>query len=290
MEVDPMLWWSVIIIILVLVLALWGENLRDKERIAKLAAEKAEELRQNQITEEYESALSKYNQRKLSVNIPENERTVRLTKNGADPRMRTGFFFIWITDGKVCFFPNQPSRYNFNDFLDIDKYGLPFTVPLSQIDYYELQGEVFRETKISGGGGGGGGSSLGGAIVGGVIAGDTGAIIGSRKKVKINEVKSEVITHDTRETILNYYDANNELRTLYFIANDYQTFQKLIPEKSFNIVSTVNSTKIINQQLNQKETSSIYQQLTELSKLKEQGIITEEEFSEKKQILLSKIE
>ena len=76
------------------------------------------------------------------------------------------------------------------------------TIPSGQIEYFSKRGEIFRENKISGGGGGG--SSIGGAVVGSLIAGDAGAIVGSRNKV--NAIKSEIIEHDTRETFLNYFD------------------------------------------------------------------------------------
>ena len=75
-----------------------------------------------------------------------------------------------------------------------------YNISLDKIEYYGVEGKVFRENKISGGGGGG--SSVVGAIVGGAIAGETGAIIGSRRKV--NEIKSELLTHDNRAMVLNF--------------------------------------------------------------------------------------
>lgn len=75
-------------------------------------------------------------------------------------------------------------------------------ITLKDIEYFISQGEIYRETRISGGGGGG--SSLGGAVIGGVIAGEAGAIIGSRKAG--TPITSRLVTHDEREVILYYYD------------------------------------------------------------------------------------
>ncbi|MFM8424567.1 MAG: hypothetical protein ACKOBL_05265, partial [Chloroflexota bacterium] len=49
---------------------------------------------------------------------------------------------------------------------------------LNQIECFSQHGEIFRENKITGGGGRG--SSIGGAVAGEIIAGEAGAVIGSR--------------------------------------------------------------------------------------------------------------
>ncbi len=153
------------------------------------------------------------------------------------------------------------------------------------IEYFAQIGEIYKENRISGGGGGG--TSIKGAVAGQVIAGSVGAIIGSRNKNK--EVKSELITHDTRETIINYFDENNMRCTLYFDTKAFQIFKDLIPEKEYAIVNAINSSQLVAEQKSNSEYKNIVQQIRELAKLKDEGIITDEEFSSKKKLLLDKI-
>jgi hypothetical protein len=143
---------------------------------------------------------------------------------------------------------------------------------------------VVYENKITGGGGG---SSLGRAVVGGVIAGEAGAIIGSRKES--NPIKSELITHDKREAFLNFYDDNNAKRSMFFAFNDYNVFNELLPEKAYEIVNAIKTNAIINKVINKNKSENILDQIRELSKLKDERILTEQEFSEKKRALLNKL-
>lgn len=160
-----------------------------------------------------------------------------------------------------------------------------YTILLDKIEYYATRGEIVHENKITGGGGGG--SSIKGAVIGGVIAGEAGAIIGSRKK--LDPIKSELIAHDNRETFLNFFDDNNIKNSMFFDFNDYSIFNELIPEKSFDIVNTIKTNNILNRVVNESKSTSIPDQIRELAKLKSEGILTEEEFTEclKAYIILS---
>ena len=106
---------------------------------------------------------------------------------------------------------------------------------------------------------------------------------------KINEIKSELITHDERKTLFNYFDASRKRRSLYFEHKDYRIFNDLIPEKEFNIVTAIKSSGLIRSQIKINENKTTSEQIRVLAKLKDEGIITEEEFNEKKKILLDKI-
>lgn len=88
-----------------------------------------------------------------------------------------------------------------------------------------------QETIISGGGGGG--SSLGGAVVGALIAGPTGAIIGSRKS--INPIHSKTVTHDERETLIEFFYEGKK-QYMFLDSQSYAALIKLIPEKEYSIV------------------------------------------------------
>lgn len=158
----------------------------------------------------------------------------------------------------------------------------PMSIWIDRIDYFERTGEVFHESKISGGGGGG--VSIVGAIVGGIIAGGTGAIIGSRQRV--NPIKSEIITHDERVTNLKFYDRNNERHTLALGANAFEVFQDVIPEKEHGFVMANKSSKTLTENSSSEKGKSEIELLREFAKLKDEGIITVEEFEAKKKQLL----
>ena len=98
-----------------------------------------------------------------------------------------------------------------------------------------------------------------------------------------------MVTHDTRETIINYLDTDSQRYSLLFDFDAFQTLNDLIPEKEFSIVSAIKSAKLIKSGQNDSENRNITEQIRELAKLRDEGIITEQEFGEKKGILLDKI-
>ena len=80
----------------------------------------------------------------------------------------------------------------------------------------------------------------------------------------------------------------------FFDIDSYNIFNNLLPEKEFSIVNAVKSSQLIYQQKTNTQSISenkvsISDQIRELAKLKDEGIITEQEFSNKKKQLLDKI-
>lgn len=158
--------------------------------------------------------------------------------------------------------------------------GVSKTIPLSNIKYFKHDGQVKTETKISGGGGGG--SSLSGAVVGGIVAGGVGAVIGSRKKVE--PLKSETRTWDMRRVELHYIDENGTDKDLDFTPSAYEVFMELIPEKQYDYV--------MQQKLPKEQTTeakSTKEKLTELKELLDEGLITQEEYEKKRQLILENL-
>ncbi|EPR10034.1 SHOCT domain-containing protein [Ruminiclostridium papyrosolvens] len=134
-----------------------------------------------------------------------------------------------------------------------------------------------HENKITGGGDG---SSIGGVVVGGVIAGGAGAVIGSRKKT--DPIKSELITYDNRETFLNFFEDNKVKHSLSFNYKDFDILNQLIPGKDYSIVNAIQTNAILTKVVNESKCTNAIDQIRELAKLKDEGILTEQEFSDKK--------
>lgn len=154
---------------------------------------------------------------------------------------------------------------------------------INNIKWFKNVGNIFSENIISGGGGGS--SSIGGAIIGGMIAGPTGAIIGSRKKT--DPIKSELSIHDDRMIQLEYYyGPNRELKSLFIDKNAYSALDTLIPEKNYEYIM---NNGIVESQPQNNNNSDYIELLKQLAVLKEQGILTQEEFESKKADLLNKI-
>jgi len=206
--------------------------------------------------------------------------------------------YMLIYDNSLCFLPIHSEytawdgdwargrRYH-GDALkaELKHFFTCIQIPISKIEHFYITGEYFRESKISGGGGGG--SSLGGAIIGGAIAGGAGAVIGSRKKV--SEIKSELVTHDTRETILSYFSNNGSRETIVLHHADYQVLEDLIPEKNYAVVTEARRQLLVQKSIMNTGAKAITEQIKELATLKDNGILTENEFATKKKELLAKI-
>lgn len=217
-----------------------------------------------------EENVKMYKEKKIQFNIDETHLTVYYKSGFAS--IARAKQYIWIEEDKLCFFPAT---------IQSDEYRCTVNkISLKDIEYYATQGNISKETKISGGGGDIGGSSIGGAVIGGVLAGGVGAVIGSRKKGKIEPIKSEIITHDDRETFMNYF-IHGIKHSMFFNYGDYTTFLKIMPYKDYN--------NVVNAQLSSGSKLSVKEQLIELADLKEKGILTVEEFDETKKRLLDKI-
>lgn len=174
------------------------------------------------------------------------------------------------------------SSYNISSIRDDEgNYDVDcFCLPIKNIKYYAKEGDVKYTTQISGGGGGG--FSMSGAIVGGLIAGDVGAIIGSRKPVE--GIRSYTNEHDTRKTILKYYNGREFVSQTY-PAEMYDALEEIIPEKEFNVVQL----DVASPKRNQNICGDIKQRIQKLQELKEEGLITEKEYNMKKGELLTDI-
>ena len=100
------------------------------------------------------------------------------------------------------------------------------SIKIKDIANLSQEGSIHYTTSVQGGGGGG--SSLKGAIRGGLIAGEIGAIIGSRKEVET--ITSSVSQVDDRATHMKIID-NNSLYEIIFEYDDYYLLSNLFAIK-----------------------------------------------------------
>ncbi|BFN03516.1 hypothetical protein [Clostridium tetani] len=237
--------------------------------------------------------IDKYNQEKLLQEENERRKTeqyliencipaetmiINCKRSSLIKTINNNELYVWLVEHKLCFAGKHYS-------MKINR----IDIPKNNITSFLRQGDVYNELKISGGKVEGGGSSIGGAIIGGAIAGEAGAVIGSRKEIKAEEIKSENVRVDKRETILEFIN-NDKYEYLFFDSLAYDILIKLIPDKEIQFVNQRNSDRDSKIEKNtNKSHNMIYEKIRELSKLKEEGILEEKEFKEKKKELLSKI-
>lgn len=119
--------------------------------------------------------------------------------------------------------------------------------------------------------------------MGGAIAGGAGAVVLSRKGTK--DIKSKLIVHDKRKIKMKYLQDSGDTEFIYFAFTDFNVFEKLIPEKNYDLIR---SGKPVNtaEHFAASGTVSVSDRLRELAKIKDEGILSEEEYEKKKSELL----
>jgi hypothetical protein len=129
--------------------------------------------------------------------------------------------YMWTEDNNIFVFSMFGGLRDFKERNHIYKpiiFNKQSVVDLSQ------EGNIHYTTDVSGGGGGG--SSVKGAIIGGILAGDSGAIIGSRKSTAPISTTTQKI--DDRATHLKTLDASNSLKEIIFDYNDYYAISRML--------------------------------------------------------------
>lgn len=189
--------------------------------------------------------------------------------------------YLWIEDNNLNLFPLSKYYKEYETSAvkkpDISKLRLR-TIPLESILYFEEIGELRKYTTLSGGG-----TSLKGALLGYAIADDVGAIIGSREPIK-----TEVISEDDRRIELIYKNSENEIENLEFTHDAYEVFRELIPLKELRRIVGLNIVHNADDILNSEVPSAknTKEKLKQLNEMKEEGLISDKEFAEKRKQIL----
>jgi len=189
---------------------------------------------------------------------------------------------VWGIASEFVRTPGQGRRV-----WDVAEKPVVHRLPLSQISYFTTTGALSRHMKVTGSGGG---SDIGGALLGGLIAGGAGAVIGSRTETNVS---SELVTHDDRETILVAVGDDGKEKVLKMSPDSFVVLDKLMPEKNLEVVSEIKKRQLVGEKLASDTLAapaSLTDLLRDIAALRDDGIITEDEFNLKKQELLAKMQ
>ncbi len=215
------------------------------------------------------------------VNINEKLAELGETVNESNPTLMHFNDYAFITDDKNEFVAIvAPSKIHVLKYSDI-----------VSISYEENGSDVYNK-------------SLGGAVVGGLLFGGVGAIVGGNtakatqnKEIKIMSVKILLKSTSDSTIILKIYKAGSDgdiLKTKNEV--DRKLYEGLMKEVAgikdiFSIIIDMADKKIAQQKftpvMQPVASTSVADELVKLAKLKESGILSEEEFNAQKARLLS---
>ena len=152
-------------------------------------------------------------------------------------------------------------------------------IPFDEILFYTKDGNISYSNKIINEGKS---ISVSGAIVGGLIAGDAGAIIGAGKDA--NKIQNITVTHDEVHTFVYYNAENNCVKIADVKGQKFYTYiLQLLPQKEYDYVNNQTHNSIIS------ENDSIKTSLKKLKDLYDSGLIDEAEYKAKKEHLLTQL-
>ena len=195
-------------------------------------------------------------------------------------------FYMWTDEKYLYIFPTEKHiskeqiDYSYKEYIRVREKKDPLInddislrkIPINNIEYFGIQGEERYETKIETTNKG---INATGALVGGVLAGEAGAAIGSQYGK--NTISSRTIHHDDRICEL-IYKSKDKIKKLKLSINAYEYLENLIPEKEFKYVSSLSA--------NKKE-SNKFDEIKEYKELLDNGIISMEDFEKKKKELFN---
>lgn len=191
---------------------------------------------------------------------------------------------VSLAQNRICTFPQERRslKNHIEDTLffysQLNKEGCTIEaekIAMDDIVVFRVEGQRHISTNISDAG-----PNLGNAVAGALIAGDAGAIIGSR--VGVQQVTTTTTVDDRK--ILLIYNTNGTVVTREIRSNDkertIEALRKLIPQKEESIA------KLHAQEKEPNIQNSLTDELKRFKELLDSGVITQEEFDAKKKQLL----
>lgn len=139
--------------------------------------------------------------------------------------------YLWFNNKDIVFCPDAICCGN---PINIEK-NIIF-IKYEDIKYYTKDGTISYTNEIINNGKN---ISVSGAVIGGLIAGDAGAIIGSRKDM--NKIENVTVKHDEVHTYM-YYKHNGDIKLLDIEgADSYQSILHKMPEKEYYYLMNKNN-------------------------------------------------
>lgn len=190
--------------------------------------------------------------------------------------------YLFITDDffklLVVVSPKSHEIFNFADIIDVS---------------YEENGDVLFSKSAS--------RTVGGAIVGGVLMGGAGAVVGglsgdTKQKKEVRSMDIKILLRSTTKTsyVLHFLECGSLTVKDDGSRQLYESYQKNANEAKDLLCVIIDNVKQDNHNVEEAQESSIINsswsiadELAKLAKLKESGILTEEEFNTQKARLLN---
>ena len=187
--------------------------------IMKISSEnrKENQRKQNELNEEIQSSWNILND-EYTKKVKEYEKNNYYENKYGDLYLFNNKLFCLNHLFRLDFYMNRGTNYLPQQLEEI--------IDFKDVKYYNINGSEREKQVISGGGGGG--SSIKGAVVGGLIAGEVGAIIGSRKKTE--EIKTSYEKIDDRKLVITFKNGTTK------DVRDFSLYEYLlenIPEKDY---------------------------------------------------------
>lgn len=138
--------------------------------------------------------------------------------------------YIWFNKKDILFCPDSLNCNNLNISESI------VWIKYDSIKYFSKDGTIGYTNEIINCGKN---ISITGAVIGGLIAGEAGAVIGSRKDM--NKIENVTVKHDEVYTYI-YYEHKGEIKTINISGIDfYNKLLNQIPEKEYSYIIFDNS-------------------------------------------------
>lgn len=180
--------------------------------------QKENQRKQNELNEEIQK----------SWNMLNNEHTQKVEEYEKENYHKNKFGDLYLFKDNKLFCLNN--LYSLDFYMNRGRNYLPQQleeiIDFKDVKYYNIDGSEREKQIISGGGGGG--SSIKGAVVGGLVAGEVGAIIGSRKKNE--EIKTSYEKIDDRKLVITFKNGTTK------DIKDFSLYEYLlenVPEKDY---------------------------------------------------------
>lgn len=288
---------SIIILLGLFAFACWGiynKITSDKKQREdfEMAVQSSNQEKENAISKNIEEMSYNYNKAKGQLSIPEHcqkidvETTVfglpcKATATAGKVTLLQNDFYAWVDNDTLYIFPTEEHLTEKHIVYrtlpkDLERLLKSDDIPLYKIDkgcidYYKIVGSERAETQIQTANTG---VNVKGAIVGGIIAGEAGAIIGSQHNT--NNMYSTTQHFDERYVEL-FYHETGKIQKIKLSITAYPILEKCFPDKEYFFTLSNNT----------QQGTNAFDEIKKYKELLDTGIISQNEFEQKKRELLN---